>query len=55
MEMASGGKNYLLPKNPEDFRFMLKKVSHRNIFMPFFIVKIMSAARLQSHEFFEKG
>ena len=55
IEIASGGKNYLLPKNPEDFRFMLKKVSHRNVFMPFFVVKVMCAARQQSHEFYEKG
>jgi len=53
-EIASGGKNYLLPESPEDFRFMLKKVSHRNVFMPFFVVKIMCAARQQSREFYEK-
>lgn len=54
-EIASGGKNYLLPKTPEDFNFMLKKVSHRKVFMPFFIVKIMCAARQESHAFYEKG
>ena len=54
-EMASGGKNYLLPKTPEDFYFMLKKVSHREVAMPFFVVKIMCAARQESHDFYEKG
>lgn len=54
-EVATGGKNYLLPENPEDFRLMLQKVSHRNIFIPFFIIKIMCAARQQGHEFYEKG
>lgn len=53
-EVATGGKNYLLPENPEDFRLMLQKVSHRNIFIPFFIIKIMCAARQQGHEFYEK-
>ena len=55
MEIASGGKNYLLPKNPEDFRFMMKKVSHRNVFMPFFVVKIICETRKQAHDFYEKG
>lgn len=55
IEIATGGKNYLLPESPDDFRFMLKKVSHRNVFMPFFVVKIMCAARVQSHDFYEKG
>ena len=55
MEIASGGKNYLLPKNPEDFRFMMKKVSHRNVFMPFFVVKIVCEARKQANDFYEKG
>lgn len=54
-EIASGGKNYLLPESPEDFKFMLKKVSHRKVFMPFFICKIMCAARQQSNAFYEKG
>ena len=54
-EIASGGKNYLLPKTPEDFYFMLKKVSHREVAMPFFVVKIMCAARQESHDFYEKG
>lgn len=54
-EIASGGKNYLLPKTPEEFYFMLKKVSHRKVFMPFFVVKIMCAARQESHDFYEKG
>lgn len=54
MEIASGGKNYLLPKNPEDFRFMMKKVSHRNVFMPFFVVKIICETRKQAHDFYEK-
>jgi len=54
-EMVSGGKNYLLPKTPEDFYFMLKKVSHREVVMPFFVVKIMCAARQESHDFYEKG
>lgn len=54
LEIGSGGKNYLLPENPEEFRLMLKKVAHRNIFMPFFVVKIMCAARCQSRDFYEK-
>lgn len=54
-QIATGGKNYLLPESPEDFNFMLKKVSHRKIFMPFFIVKIMCAARQESRAFYEKG
>ena len=54
-EMASGGKNYLLPKTPDDFYFMLKKVSHREVAMPFFLVKIMCAARQGSRDFYEKG
>lgn len=54
-EMASGGKNYLLPKTPDDFYFMLKKVSHRDVGMPFFLVKIMCAARQASRDFYEKG
>ena len=54
-KIATGGKNYLLPENPEDFLYMLKKVSHRKVFMPFFIAKIMCAARNQSRSFYEKG
>ena len=54
-QIANGGKNYLLPENPEDFNLMLKKVSHRKIFIPFFIVKIMCAARQHSRAFYEKG
>ena len=53
--IANGGKNYLLPDNPQDFQYMIKKVSHRKIFIPFFIAKIMSAARSQSNSFYEKG
>ena len=34
---------------------MIKKVSHRKIFIPFFIAKIMCAARSQSNSFYEKG
>lgn len=52
--IANGGKNYLLPDNPQDFQYMIKKVSHRKIFIPFFIAKIMSAARSQSNSFYEK-
>lgn len=55
MEVANGRKNYLLPKNPDDFRFMLKKISHRDVFIPFFVINIMSAARQSAHEFYEKG
>ena len=54
-EMASGGENYLLPRTPNDFYFMLKKVSHREVAMPFFLVKIMCAARQESRDFYEKG
>ena len=54
-EIARGGKNYLLPKTPEDFYFMLKKVSHRKVVLPFFVAKIMCAARQESHDFYEKG
>lgn len=53
-EMASGGENYLLPRTPNDFYFMLKKVSHREVAMPFFLVKIMCAARQESRDFYEK-
>lgn len=55
MEVANGRKNYLLPKNPDDFRFMLKKISHRDVFIPSFVINIMSAARQSAHEFYEKG
>ncbi|XP_067032104.1 monoacylglycerol lipase abhd6-A-like [Acropora muricata] len=54
MEVANGRKNYLLPKNPDDFRFMLKKISHRDVFIPSFVINIMSAARQSAHEFYEK-
>lgn len=54
MEFSSGGKNYLLPENTNEYRLMLEKLTHRNIFIPSFIINIMSAARRQAHEFYEK-